>query len=130
MVLDDWKTRHIPISLVEDHHRDTVQVRGSHGEQVEQATGRCDQDLCSAIEIANLRSFGNTSVAARVANLRSRSELVALGLGLSGEFASGIEDEDDGAVAGVQKRLSVDVDHGGNRESKRLAGSSCGDATV
>ncbi len=56
------------------------------------------------------------------------TEAVALDLDLVSELTSGSEDEGNGAIAGLEERLSVDVDHGGESETDGLTGTGLGDS--
>ena len=116
-----------PVRLIEDEVSDAPKVRLSRLEHVDQASGGSDDDLASALEVADLSSLGDSAVDAavattcqrmeilkgrwdeRVADAGARSELGALLLDLDSELARRSEDEDDGAISGCHECLRVDV---------------------
>ncbi|GJC80973.1 hypothetical protein ColLi_03810 [Colletotrichum liriopes] len=108
------------ISLVEN------QVGLASLEHVDETSGGCDADLDTAGEVADLRTLGNTTVDAGVANAGRLAELGNLLLNLDRELTGGSEDQDNRAVAGGQQRLGVDVNNGGQAVGEGLSGTRLG----
>ncbi|GKT73889.1 hypothetical protein ColTof4_06311 [Colletotrichum tofieldiae] len=108
------------ISLVEN------QVGLASLQHVDETSGGCDADLDTAGEVADLRTLGNTTVDAGVANAGRLAELGNLLLNLDRELTGGSEDQDNRAVAGGQQRLGVDVNNGGQAVGEGLSGTRLG----
>lgn len=114
------------VSLVKNQVSDAAKVSLSHLEHVDQATGGSNADLNAPGEIADLLALGHTTVDAGVPNTGRLSKFADLLLNLDSELTSRGEDEDDGAIAGCEKRLGVDVNDSGKTVTKRLAGTGLG----
>lgn len=112
------------VSLVKDQVGNTAQVGLAALQHVDQTTRGGDADLDTLRQVANLRATGHTTVDTRVADAGRFAKLGDLLLNLDGQLSGGSEDEHNGAVAGSQQRLGVDVDNGGKTISKSLAGTS------
>jgi hypothetical protein len=115
------------VSLVHNEVGDATEVELAGLEHVDETTGGGDDDLGTALEVADLSSLGDTTVDASVADAGRGTELGALLLNLNGELTSRGEDEDDGTVTGGEEWLSVDVDHGREGEGDGLSGTGGGD---
>jgi len=115
------------VGLVHDEIGDTLQVGLPAFQHVDQTTRRSDDNLATALEIANLLTFGSTTVNCGISNTRGFAELCALELSLNGKFTGRSENEDNGTVTGCEQGLSVDMNHSGKGEGDGLAGTSLGD---
>lgn len=114
------------ISLVKNKVGDAAQVGLAGLEHVDETSGGGNADLDTAGEITDLGALGDTTVNAGVADAGRLAELGNLLLNLDRELTGRGEDQDNGAIAGGQQRLGVDVDDGGKAVGKRLSGTSLG----
>ena len=133
------------VGLVEHQHLDLVQVTGPLLDQVDQTTRRGDQDVAAVLErrglglVAHAAHDGHGDVAGDVGDLAR--DLVDL----LGELARGGDDEHHGAAAvalgllgaataiaaaalahGLRRSNVLQVIHGRQQESGRLAGAGLG----
>lgn len=116
------------VSLVHDEVGDAAEVGLASVNHVDQTTRGGNADLGTSLEITDLGTLGHTTVNGTGAESARATEAVALDLNLVGELTSGSEDQSDGAIAGLKKGLSVDVNHGGESETDSLTGTSLGDS--
>jgi len=114
------------VGLVKNQIGNSAEVSPSRLEHVNQPSRSGDTNLDAAGQVSDLGAFGNTSVDTGVANAGGLSELGNLLLDLDSQFTSGCEDQDNWAIAGVQKGLSVDVNNGGKAVGQSLSGSGLG----
>ncbi len=117
------------IGLVHDKVGNAAEVGLAGIDHVDKTTGSGDADLGTTLEITDLRTLGNTTVNGGRAKATGTTEAVALDLDLVGELTSGSKDEGDRAVTGLEERLSVDVNHGGESETDGLTGTVSAMAT-
>jgi len=115
------------VSLVEDEVGDAAKVGLAHLEHVDQTTRGSNADLNALSEVTDLLALGHTTVDAGVPDARRLAELANLLLNLDSQLTGGSKDEDDGTIAGCEKRLGVDVDDSGETVTKSLSGTSLSD---
>jgi hypothetical protein len=115
------------VSLVENEVGDAAKVGLAHLEHVDQTTRGSDTDLNALSEVADLLALGHTTVDAGVPDARRLAKLADLLLNLDSQLTGGSKDEDDGAIAGSEKRLGVDVDDSGETVTKGLSGTGLSD---
>jgi len=114
------------VGLVKDEVGDAAKVGLARLEHVNQTTGGGNAHLDAALEVTDLRALGDTTVDASVADPRRLAKLGDLLLNLNRQLTSGSKNQDDRAVAGGEKRLSVDVDDGGEAVGQSLSGTGLG----
>ena len=112
------------VSLVKNQVGYTTEIGLASLEHINQ-TARCgNADLNTARKVTNLRTLGDTTVNASVANARRATELGDFLLDLDSKLTSGSKHQNDGTVARSQKRLGIDVDDRGQTIRKCLSGTS------
>ena len=116
------------VSLVENEVGDTAKVGAASLEHIDQTTGSSNANLNATRQVTNLRTLGDTTVDTSVANARGLSELGDFGLNLNGQLTSGGQNKNNGAIAGGEERLGIDVDNSGETVAQSLSGTSLGDA--
>lgn len=114
------------ISLIEDEVGHTTKVGLARLEHIDEATRGSNADLDTSREISNLRTLGDTTVDAGVANAGRLAELGDFLLNLDGQLAGRGENKDDRTIAGSEERLSVDVNDGGKAVGERLSRTGLG----
>jgi hypothetical protein len=115
------------VSFIKNEVSDTTEVGPASFQHVDQTTRGCDADFDTAAQIANLRTLGNTTIDASVANPGRLSELANFSLDLNSKLTGRSEDEDNGTIARSEERLSVDVNNGRETVGEGLSGTSFGD---
>lgn len=114
------------ISLVENKIGDSAEIGLASLEHVNKTAGGGNADLYTAAEVTDLGSLGNTAVNAGVADARRATKLGNFLLNLDCKFTSRGENQDNGAIARSKKRLSVDVNDGGQAVRESLSGTGLG----
>jgi hypothetical protein len=115
------------ISLVKNQVGNTTKVGLASLEHIDETTRCGDANLDTTCEVTNLRSLGDTSVDASVANAGGLSELADFGLNLNSQLTSRRKNQNDGAVTGSEERLGVDVNDSGQAVGEGLSGTSLSD---
>jgi hypothetical protein len=115
------------ISFVKDEVSDTAEVGPASFQHVDQTTRGCNADFDTPAQITDLRTLGNTTIDASVADPGGLSKLADFGLDLNSKLTSRSEDEDNGTIARSEERLSVDVNNGRETVGESLSGTSLGD---
>mmetsp|Transcript_13095 Transcript_13095/g.37147 ORF Transcript_13095/g.37147 Transcript_13095/m.37147 type:complete len:482 (-) Transcript_13095:60-1505(-) len=108
------------VSLIEDKVGNAPEVRDAGLEHVDQTAWGGNDDLHTALQITDLRALGNTAVHARVLNLGVVPELRAHLLDLHRQLAGWCKHQNNGAIAGLEERLGVDVDDCRQQEREGL----------
>lgn len=126
---DLWLETHVEhaVSLIHDQVGDASKVGFASVHHVDKTTRGGDADLGATLEVADLRTLGDTTVDGAGSEAAGATEAVALHLDLVGKLTSGSKNEGNGAIARLEERLSVDVNHGGERKANGLTGTSLGD---
>ena len=114
------------VGLVENQVGNTAKVGLSSLQHVDETSRGGNAHLNTARKVTDLGTLWNTSVDAGVSDARGLSELADLLLNLDSKLTSGRENEDDGAIAGGEERLSVDVNDGRKTVGQRLSGTGLG----
>lgn len=115
------------VRLVQHEVRAPPQVRLARLEEVDEAAGRGNHDLTAALQIPGLVVPWSATEHAGVSHVRHRPEIGRHLLDLLRQFTGGRQDQSDGSVSALQRRLVVDVHDGGQDEAAGLAGASLSD---
>lgn len=91
---------------------------------------KCRQKIIlrTSLQVPQLWSFGSAAVDANVPDAAGISEGVGDFEDLLRQFSGGCQHEDDGSVAALKRRLMLQMDHAGQAEGQRLAGTGLGDS--
>mmetsp|Transcript_33891 Transcript_33891/g.61588 ORF Transcript_33891/g.61588 Transcript_33891/m.61588 type:complete len:228 (-) Transcript_33891:376-1059(-) len=85
---------------------------------VNQPTRGCNHNLHTALQIVNLRPLWHATVQARVLDATATTKLVAFDFDLDSELSRWSQDKHNWAITRLQVRLSIDVNHGRQKEGQ------------